>query len=281
MALAAIARAPCRFALAPYCFALAPSDSRSRSANRADLDRIGHGLLEQAFRTGGRRNDQCLDLAGCEHRQAQIDRAAAADDYIQRRRRFAQRFAQAPIVIRERGKNGFGRPHVAAVDAQRTRTDDHHIGNGAQQPHHHAILGAEPADVPAAGVPLRIERDDAVERGHKIAEHMWPRTRQRHAQASVQTREPWRQRQHLAALRFEKRLERRERCRTGAGHGVSLRTSWNLQPGRSMSSGLTAASSRSRIRRIRSACLASMPLRSLLVKKRSSPCAVTPDHRSK
>jgi hypothetical protein len=38
-------------------------------------------------------------------------------------------------------------------------------------------------------VALRIERHDAVERGHKIAEHMCMRARQRHAQASVQVRQ--------------------------------------------------------------------------------------------
>ena len=141
--------------------------------NRADLDRIGRTLLAQALRTRGRRNDQRRHLAGCEHRQAQIDPAAAADDHIQRRPAFAQRLAQPPIFIRELGKNGCGRPDVPTVGAQRARADDHHVGNGAQQAHHHAILGAEPADVRAAGVSLHVERDDAVQRGHKIAEDMW------------------------------------------------------------------------------------------------------------
>ena len=192
--------------------------ARATATNRADLDGIGRGLLAQELRTRGRRNDQRRHLAGCEHRQAKIDIAAAADDHVQRRPAFAKRFAQPPVFIRELGKNGFGRPDVPTVGAQRAGADDHHVGNGAQQAHHHAILGAESADVAAAGVSLHIERDDAVQRSHKIAEDIGMRARRRHAQASVQARQLRRQRQHVAALRFEERLS--EARVAGPGRGI-------------------------------------------------------------
>ena len=85
----------------------------------------------------------------------------------------AEKRAQPAIFIREGRKYAFGRPDVMTVDTQCAGTDDHCVGDGAQQAHHHAILGAEPADVPTTGVSLRIERDDAVQRGHEIAEDMW------------------------------------------------------------------------------------------------------------
>ena len=55
------------------------------------------------------------------------------------------------------------------------------------------------------GVSPRIERNDAIQRGYKIAENMRTRARQRHAQASIQTRQFGRERQRSAAPRFEKR----------------------------------------------------------------------------
>jgi hypothetical protein len=171
-------------------------ESRGSQPNRAHYACIG-------VRTRGRRNDQHRHLAGCAHWQAQIDPAAAADDYVQRNPAFAQRFAKLQIFIRELGRNCGGRPYVRRVGGERTRADDHHVRNGAQQAHHHAILVAESADVGAAGVSLLIERDDAVERSHKIAVDMWMCARQRHAQGPAQARQVGRQRQRLATLRFE------------------------------------------------------------------------------
>jgi hypothetical protein len=112
-------------------------------------------------------------------------------------------------------------PDVPTICAQCAGAHDHDVGNGAQRAHHHAILRAGPTDVGAAGVPLRIERFLTPSNVVKIAEYMWMRTRQRHAEAPVQARRVRRQRQHVAAL-VSKSRERCEAAGPGRGHPLSL-----------------------------------------------------------
>ena len=135
--------------------------------------------------------------------------AERCDDHIQGWLRLVQREAQLLVCLSEVREDVRRRPAMAGGIAQCPCSNDDGVGGGAQDAHHEMILPAIPADLAAALLARRYQRNDPVERGDEIADHVWSTRLDRQPHRPIPARKLRRQRQFLAGFPLEERLERR------------------------------------------------------------------------
>ena len=97
-------------------------------------------MFADALRPFHGRHDQNRNLTRLEDAQRQVNRAARSDNDIQRRFRLSQGSAKLLICIGERWTNVRGSPEVLQRLPQCPSADDHDVGDGTQQAHHHPIV---------------------------------------------------------------------------------------------------------------------------------------------
>ena len=101
---------------------------------------------------------------------ARVEVAACGHDERHRVRREAESLPQLAIGLGSLRVHPRWRPARAGRRSERPGTDQHDVGHGPQEAHHEAVGRAVAAHRAAIGVPVRVERDGAVEALHEVGD---------------------------------------------------------------------------------------------------------------